>query len=226
MDIEEFRAIRYFHENYSNNDMYMDFDLNERIEFFYMYEGREIVEALRKEIEALYMYYSNDIMSIKQVADILGIRISTKRVSDRAMDEIQLFFQCAEKRKFRTIWYFLNCYLGCYIDWYDLKNCIEDILVRENIEVLKTQIEVRYILNDPELTKSVALIESRIERFYMEENEEKVKAFKKEIETMYILIDNPALMKDVAYRLGGDIRMPVKKAVSVIKLIYDKASKR
>ena len=226
MDIEEFRAIRYFHENYSNNDMYMDFDLNERIEFFYMYEDREIVEAFRTEIETLYMYLSNDIMSIKQVADILGIRISTKRVSDRVMDEIQLFFQCAEKRKFRTIWYFLNCYLGCYIDWYDLKKCIEDILVRENIEVLKTQIEVRYILNDPELTKLVALIESRIEKFYMEENEEKVKAFKKEIETMYILIDNPALMKDVAYRLGGDIRMPVKKAVSVIKLIYDKASKR
>ncbi|MDE7417848.1 MAG: hypothetical protein K2N44_16355 [Lachnospiraceae bacterium] len=102
MDIEEFRAIRYFHYNYSNNDMYMDFDLNERIESFHMYEGREIVEAFRTEIETLYMYLSNDIMSIKQVADILGIRISTKRVSDRAMDEIQLFFKCAEKSKIKV----------------------------------------------------------------------------------------------------------------------------
>ena len=42
---------------------------------------------------------------------------------------------------------------------------------------------------------------------------------------MYTLISNKNLMKKISYRFGGDIRIPIKKDVSVIKLLYDKCIK-
>lgn len=73
--------------------------------------------------------------------------------------------------------------------------------------------------------KKVELLEDCIETFLMEETKERVEAFRKEVETVYTLISNTNLMKKIAFKLGGDIRVPVKKDISVIKLLYDKCIK-
>jgi len=215
--VEKFRTIGYFYENYVNQ---IDGELEEGIEFFFLYEDKEIIKAFQEEIEILYT------MLIKKSDDVSGRKISTKRSVNREMYEIKLLYERgAEKRKFRMIWYFMNQYL-CRIDYFDLKACIEDFFMRENIETLEKEIETRYIVNDPELMKETTYLEGKVEKFLEWENEERIKAFQKEIETVYICINNPALMKKAAYRLGGDIRMLVKKAVCVIKLLYDHGVKK
>lgn len=221
MKTEEFHMLKYFQEYYL-----VDFsfeELEERIELFFLHENKECVEAFRNDIEMLYMYALNGTMPI---IDVAGLFIGRGRISDeRAESIIQIICKNTEKRKFRMIWYFFHFYLSCHIDWFDLKNCIEDFLRWENIEALKMEIDTLYIGNDPDLMRETAHIESKIEKFFVRENKERIAALKKETEAMYTLINSPELMKVVAHRFGGDIRVPVWKAVTVIKLLYDKSVK-
>ena len=90
---------------------------------------------------------------------------------------------------------------------------------------LEKEVDIIYKLNDSNLMKEVDRLEDCIETFLMEENKERVEAFRKEVETVYTLISNKNLMKKISYRFGGDIRIPIKKDVSVIKLLYDKCIK-
>ena len=66
-------------------------------------------------------------------------------------------------------------------------------------------------------------LESCIEDFLIRENEESIKAFRKEIETMHMLNDSD-LIREVAYRLGNR-GMPADKALNMIKLLYIKTWK-
>lgn len=65
-------------------------------------------------------------------------------------------------------------------------------------------------------------LETCIEEFLSRENKQNIKTFKKEIEIMYEL-NNPELIREVAYRLG-DRGIPTDKALNMIKLIYTKTS--
>lgn len=63
-------------------------------------------------------------------------------------------------------------------------------------------------------------LECCIEDFLMREKKESIEAFKKEIETMYMLND-PKLIREVAYGLGNR-GMPTDKALNMIELLYMK----
>lgn len=65
-------------------------------------------------------------------------------------------------------------------------------------------------------------LETCIEEFLSRENKQNIETFKKEIEIMYEL-NNPELIREVAYRLG-DRGIPTDKALNMIKLIYIKTS--
>lgn len=65
-------------------------------------------------------------------------------------------------------------------------------------------------------------LETCIEEFLSRENKQNIETFKKEIEIMYEL-NNPELIREVAYRLG-DRGIPTDKALNMIKLIYTKTS--
>lgn len=67
-------------------------------------------------------------------------------------------------------------------------------------------------------------LENLIDNFLTRENEKYIEAFRKEIETMYILND-PELYRQVTYRLG-DRGVPTKKALSMIELLYRKTRKK
>lgn len=67
-------------------------------------------------------------------------------------------------------------------------------------------------------------LESCIDDFFRLEKRENVEAFKKEIETMYILHD-PELFREVSYRLG-DRGMPAQRAIPMVELLYAKAWKQ
>lgn len=65
-------------------------------------------------------------------------------------------------------------------------------------------------------------LETCIEEFLSRENKQNIETFKKETEIMYEL-NNPELIREVAYRLG-DRGIPTDKALNMIKLIYIKTS--
>ena len=61
--------------------------------------------------------------------------------------------------RFETIGYFIKCYFNWSMDYSDLENLIDDFLTRENekyVEAFRKEVEIMYILNDPELFKQVA----------------------------------------------------------------------
>lgn len=63
-----------------------------------------------------------------------------------------------------------------------------------------------------------------IRDFLTSENEDKINACRKEVETLYILND-PDLIREVFYRLG-DRGMPTDKALNMIKRLYCKTQKK
>ncbi len=61
--------------------------------------------------------------------------------------------------RFSTIGYFIKSYFNWSTDWSELENCIEEFLIREQVETveaLKKEIEIMYRLNDPELIRKVS----------------------------------------------------------------------
>ena len=63
-------------------------------------------------------------------------------------------------------------------------------------------------------------LENCIDDFLIRENNTKIKAFKKEIETLYRL-NSPEIFREISYNLGSR-GMPVDKALDMIKLLYTK----
>lgn len=62
-------------------------------------------------------------------------------------------------KQFETVGYFVKHYFNWSMNYSDLENCIEDFLIRENKEKIKTfrkEIEIMYMLNDSELIREVA----------------------------------------------------------------------
>ena len=139
---------------------------------------------------------------------------------------IKLFYNKRIKKiKFRNICYFYNCRFGCHISLFDLENHIETFLMWENIMILEKEIDNIYKLNDSNLMREIEHLENCVEIFLMEGNKERIEGFRKEIESVYTLISNTNIMNKISRRFGVDIRVPVKKDVSVIKLLYDKCIK-
>lgn len=222
MALKIFSTLGYFAEVYFNCSMNWS-DLENLIEDFLMRENKQTIDAFKNEIDILYMYAIENTMSIKDIAGILTGRGVKKQDAESI---IKLFYdKRIRKIKFRNICYFYNCRLGCHIGLFDLENRIETFLMWENIMTLEKEVDIIYKLNDSNLMKEVELLEDCIETFLMEETKERVEAFRKEVETVYTLISNTNLMKKIAFRLGRDIRVPVKKDISVIKLLYDKCIK-
>lgn len=218
MNIKRFSTVRYFAELYFNCSMNWS-ELESLIGDFLMREDKQTIEAFKNEVEILYMYALEGTMPLENIAGILtGKRGAPKQGAESV---IKLFYKSASKIKFRNICYFFNCYFGCYIGLFDLQSRIEDFLMWENVKALEMEIDITYKLNDPELRREVVDLENCIEFFFMKGNNERVEAFRKEIEAVYTLTGNPELMKKAAYRFGGDIKIPDKKAVCVIKLLYD-----
>ena len=217
-----FDTLRYFAKVYFNCSMNWS-DLENLIDDFMMRENKQIIDDFKNEIDILYMYAMENTMSAKDIAGILTCR-ATK--NQEAESIIKLFYdKRIPKIRYRNICYFYNCRLGCHIGLFDLEKRIEAFLMWENIMTLEKEVDIIYKLNDSNLMKEVERLEDCIETFLMEENKERVEAFRKEVETVYTLISNKNLMKKISYRFGGDIRIPIKKDVSVIKLLYDKCIK-
>ena len=192
IDIKKFHATSYFSEVYFNCSMDWS-DLEYLLGDFLMRENQKIVDAFKNEVEILYMYAVDGVMSEKDIAGILtGRGISNQK----AESVINLFYKRVEKLRFRNICYFYNCRFGCHIS-----------------------------LNDFNIMREVERIEKCIDTFYKEGDNERVNAFRKEIEAVCTRMYNPELMKKIAHMLGGDLRVPLNKAVSVIKLLYDKCIK-
>lgn len=63
-------------------------------------------------------------------------------------------------------------------------------------------------------------LENCIVDFLLNENVINIKAFKKEIETLYML-NCPEIIREVSYKLGNR-GMPTDKALDMIKLLYTK----
>jgi hypothetical protein len=63
-------------------------------------------------------------------------------------------------------------------------------------------------------------LENCIDDFLMSENIANIKAFKKEIETLYML-NSPETFREVSYRLGNR-GMSTEKALGMIMLLYSK----
>lgn len=217
MNIKTFSTVRYFAENYFNCSMDW-FELEGLIGDFLMREDKQTIEAFKNEVEILYMYVLEDTMPAR---DITGIRTGRRAPDQGEEDVVKIFYKSVQNIKYRNICYFFNCYFGCYIGLFDLQSRIEDFLMWENIKALEMEVNITYKLNDPELRKEVVDLENCLETFFMKGTKERVEAFRKEIEAVYTLTGNPKFMKEVAYRLGGDIRIPDKKSVCVIKLLYD-----
>lgn len=225
MSIKNFSTVGYFAEVYFNCSMDLS-DLESLIEDFLMREDTETIEAFKNEVEVLHMYALEGTMPVKDIASILIHRgISSNKIAE---DVIKIFYDKKIKKiKFRDIYYFFNCFFGVHdIGLFDFESRIDDFLMWENSNVLEKEIDTLYKLNDSELIREADYLKNRIEDFFRMVSEERVKAFRKEIQAVYTLINNPKLMKVVASRLGGDIRMPTMKAVSVIKLLDDKCIKR
>lgn len=218
MNVEKFSTVRYFSEAYFNCSM-DESDLESLVGDFLMREAKQTIEAFKNEVEILYMYALEGTMPLE---DITGILTGKRGVSKQGAESvIKLFFTSIQKIKFRNICYFFNCYYGCYIGLFDLQSRIEEFLMWENIMTLDEEINKIYKVNDPKLRREVTDLENCLQTFFMRDTKEKVESFRKEIEAVYTLIGKPELMKGVAYRFGGDIRIPDKKAVCVIKLLYD-----
>ena len=66
-------------------------------------------------------------------------------------------------------------------------------------------------------------LENCIDDFLMRENIADIKAFKKEIKTLYQL-NSPEIFREVSYNLGNR-GMPTDKALGIIKLLYTKTHK-
>ena len=66
-------------------------------------------------------------------------------------------------------------------------------------------------------------LENCIDDFLMRENIADIKAFKKEIETLYQL-NSPEIFREVSYNLGNR-GMPTDKVLGIIKLLYTKTQK-
>lgn len=207
----------YFAEVYFNCSMDWS-DLESVIGDFLMREDKQTIEAFQNEVEILHMFALEDTMPIENIAGILTGRGTPKQGAESVL---KLFYKSVQKIKFRNICYFLNCYFGCYIGLFELQSRIEDFLMWENVKALEKEMDIKYKLDDPEIMREAAHVENRIETYLMEGNKERVGAFRKEIEAVYTLTGNPKFMKEAAHRLGGDIRIPDKKAVCVIKLLYD-----
>lgn len=218
MNIKRFSTMRYFVDTYFNCSMDWS-DLEPLVEDFLMNENKDKIEAFRSEIELLHIYELEKRMSVKDIASIL----TGRGISDqKAESVIKLFNDKSVKNlKFRNICYFLNRYFRCHLGLFDLESLIEKFLAWESIRTLDKEIRITYKLNDPELVREIAYLENRIELFLMNENKERIETFRKEIEAVYTLIGNPELMREVAHSFGGDLRIPNKKAVCVIKLLYD-----
>lgn len=216
MNIKRFSTVRYFSEVYFNCSMGWS-DLESLIGDFLMREDKQTIEAFENEVEILYMYALDGTMPLENIAGILTGRGMPKQGPESV---IKLFYTSVQK-KFRNICYFLNCYYGCYIGLFDLQSRIEDFLTWENIMTLEEEIDIIYKSNDLELRRDVVDLENCLQTFFMRDTKETVEAFRKEIQAVYTLTGNPELMKKAAYRFGGDIKIPDKKAVCVIKLLYD-----
>ena len=215
IDIKKFHATSYFSEVYFNCSMDWS-DLEYLLGDFLMRENQKIVDAFKNEVEILYMYAVDGVMSEKDIAGILtGRGISNQK----AESVINLFYKRVEKLRFRNICYFYNCRFGCHISLFDLENRIENFLMWENIMTLEREIDMIYKLNDFNIMREVERIEKCIDTFYKEGDNERVNAFRKEIEAVCTRMYNPELMKKIAHMLGGDLRVPLNKAVSVIKLL-------
>lgn len=222
MNLKRFSTLGYFAEVYFNCSMNWS-DLENLIEDFLMRENKQTMDAFKNEIDILYMYAMKNTMSIK---DIAGILTGRGVQNQDAESIIKLFYNKSIKKiKFRNICYFYNCCFGCHISLFDLENRIETFLMWENIMILEKEIDIIYKLNDSNLMKEIEHLENCVEFFLMEENKERIEGFRKEIESVYTLISNTNLMNKISRRFGVDIRVPVKKDVSVIKLLYDKCIK-
>lgn len=212
----------YFAEVYFNCSMNWS-DLENLIEDFLMRENKQTIDAFKNEIDILYMYAMENTMSIK---DIAGILTGRSVQNQDAESIIKLFYNKRIKKiKFRNICYFYNCRFGCHISLFDLENHIETFLMWENIMILEKEIDNIYKLNDSNLMREIEHLENCVEIFLMEGNKERIEGFRKEIESVYTLISNTNIMNKISRRFGVDIRVPVKKDVSVIKLLYDKCIK-
>lgn len=215
-------AINYFYNNYLR-DIGLD-EIECCMDSFFMIEDKETMQAFTDEVEAVYMEVFNGTLTMQEAADIY---IGRKLSEQSAEDVVRTFYELGgEKRKFRTIWYFFHNYLGLRIDWLAFKNSVAYFMAWENMESLKKQIAALYIGNDTEPKRHAAYIESRIEKLSEWGNEERIREFQKEIDAFCALIPDQALIREAAHRLGGDIKVPVKKAVSVIKLLYDKSTQK
>lgn len=219
MNIKRFSTVRYFAEFYFNCSMDW-FELEGLIGDFLMREDKQTIEAFKNEVEILYMYALEGTMPLENIVGIL-----TSRRTSKPESVIKLFYTSVQRIKYRNICYFLNCYYRCYICLFDLQSSIEDFLMWKNIMTLEEEIDIIYKLDAPELKRDVVDLENRLQTFFMRETKERVEAFRKEIQAVYTLTGNPELMKKASYRFGGDIRMPDKKAVCVIKLLYDNIKK-
>lgn len=61
-------------------------------------------------------------------------------------------------QEFNTIGYFIKHYFNWSMNYSDLKSCIEDFLMRErkeDIKSFKKEIETLYLLNNPEVIREV-----------------------------------------------------------------------
>ncbi len=222
MNVKNFCTVRYFAEVYFNCSMNWS-DLEILIDDFLMRENKQTIEAFRNEIKILYMYALENQMLLKDIAGILTGRATHNQETEHV---IKLFYdKSVPKIKFRSICYFLNCHFGCYIGLFHLESRIEDFLMWENIKILEKKINTIYKSNDHEFMWEVKRLENCIEAFFEMGNTERIEGFIKEIESVYILIGNHEFMKEVVHRLGGDIRVPVKKSVCMIKLLYDNCIK-
>lgn len=222
MNLKRFSILGYFAEVYFNCSMNWS-DLENLIEDFLMRENKQTIDAFKNEIDILYMYAMENTMSIK---DIAGILTGRSVQNQDAESIIKLFYNKRIKKiKFRNICYFYNCRFGCHISLFDLENHIETFLMWENIMILEKEIDNIYKLNDSNLMREIEHLENCVEIFLMEGNKERIEGFRKEIESVYTLISNTNIMNKISRRFGVDIRVPVKKDVSVIKLLYDKCIK-
>ena len=222
MNLKRFSILGYFAEVYFNCSMNWS-DLENLIEDFLMRENKQTIDAFKNEIDILYMYAMENTMSIK---DIAGILTGRSVQNQDAESIIKLFYNKRIKKiKFRNICYFYNCRFGCHISLFDLENHIETFLMWENIMILEKEIDNIYKLNDSNLMREIEHLENCVEIVLMEGNKERIEGFRKEIESVYTLISNTNIMNKISRRFGVDIRVPVKKDVSVIKLLYDKCIK-
>ncbi|MCM1089929.1 MAG: BCIP domain-containing protein [Butyrivibrio sp.] len=221
MNPNDFHAIDYFLKNYFDSGLDW-YDLGEMTDYFFMHEHDDgIVKSFQREIATLYTRLSDGTLTQKEAAYILGAPIK------KAGNLVQMLYEkSAGNKNFRTICHFLYDYIGCRADLSTLENAIENFLAPENIRALENKIQTMYPpLNAPALMKDVSAdvtyIKNCIHNFQVRECNEKTNAFRKEIEAVYTLVGNPALIKEAAHRFGGDIKTTDMKAVSVIKLICD-----